>query len=190
MEKGVIFNISQEQKNICKNILCAGVAIQFLFTANTISECFDDLNIVNKSYVYTDNEYESYEYNNSFVLEQLQNISPDKEENLQQINDISLLEDNWNGYGAKKFSMKVIEFARRIIDNLFIQPEVFPTGRNSIQIEYDKSNGDYLELELFEDNTIKLFVLYANGENKTENISFDDINKVVDDFYGSRVFFS
>ena len=49
--------------------------------------------------------------------------------------------------------------------NLIHQPKIFPTGRQTIQLEYEKRNGDYLEFELFEEKVVVFNVL---SEKETE----------------------
>ncbi|KJE25644.1 hypothetical protein LG52_3208 [Geobacillus kaustophilus] len=44
-----------------------------------------------------------------------------------------------------------------MIHTVIKQPKLFPTARDSIQLEFEKENGDYLEFELFE-NKIDVFV--------------------------------
>lgn len=56
--------------------------------------------------------------------------------NYQTLNEIEQLEDNWNGNGASKFSKELLDTVRSIIENLFRQPEIYPSSRNSIQLEY------------------------------------------------------
>ena len=62
-----------------------------------------------------------------------------KSENLNKLEKISGLKENWNGNGASPFSKTVIKKVRALIKALLIQPEVFPTALNTIQFEYDNS---------------------------------------------------
>lgn len=86
-------------------------------------------------------------------------------ENLEKIESFRNLGDNWNGYGAVKFSDLVIDKAISALYFLEKQPDVFPTGRNSIQFEYEKPDGDYLEFEIFE-NSITAFSIISGEENE------------------------
>lgn len=69
---------------------------------------------------------------------------------IDKINSFREFKDNWNGYGAEPLSNIVIDRALDLAKQLNPTPEVFPTGRNSIQFEWE-SDILYLELEVFED---------------------------------------
>lgn len=73
---------------------------------------------------------------------------------ISQIYEFKLLKENWDNLGAQSINDKVISNALRIIKNLKQIPDIFPTGRNSIQFEYELPNGDYFELEIFENKTL------------------------------------
>ena len=62
----------------------------------------------------------------------------------QQISD---LQQDWNGYGAQPINQTVIKHAKVICYRLGIVPEIFPTARNSVhlQVEY---NDTYFEIEV------------------------------------------
>lgn len=86
------------------------------------------------------------------------------------------LQDNWNGNGAKSFDKQLLDMVREILGLLDKQPEVFPTGCDSIQMEYEKKDGSYLEIELslakqwnvFEVDSMEKeyeFTIPANTEN-------------------------
>jgi len=87
---------------------------------------------------------------------------------LLRLTDISRLSNNWNGYGAPALSEGVISRTRSLIIHI---PQTFfmsPTARNSIQIEYENAVGDYLELELFENQ----IVVYCEKGDKDYLVSF------------------
>lgn len=64
-----------------------------------------------------------------------------------------------------------------------------PVARDSIQFEYLKPDGDYLELELFEDGRLTKFIMGKNGKmdfgDDGEDIKndIDSINEVVNKFF-------
>ena len=101
----------------------------------------------------------------------------------QRIWEIELLEDDWNEDGAKAFSPQIIQRVRDIVSTLAKQPFIFPTARESIQMEYEKSNGDYLEFELFESGQLKKFYYGSDGKMLTEYITDNEMREAVDDFY-------
>lgn len=106
---------------------------------------------------------------------------------LRVLDEIADLKDDWNNNGASKFSEAIITAMRKIINNLEIQPMIFPTAKGSIQFEYENNTDDYLEFELFEDLSIKKFTLNHNGVSKTEMISVEKIDEVVKEFYGCNI---
>lgn len=104
--------------------------------------------------------------------------------NINIINTFSKFEKNWNDNGAEPFSDIIIKRALNIINSpsLKFQPDVFPTGRKSIQFEYEKSNGNYLEIEIFVDK-YSAYSEINNEEKEYESISFEDILGLVNEFY-------
>ena len=106
------------------------------------------------------------------------------EENLKKIHDISQLKDDWNGNGVSAFKDTLIEKIKYLVLHLDIQPEIFPTACDSIQFEYEKENGEYLEFELF-DNRLKVFTMDSDGNDYSYNIDTDinKINEVINKFY-------
>ncbi len=113
-------------------------------------------------------------------------IDDAKMKNLAKLDQIALLKDNWNGDGARAFQKTIITAARGIVTGLDIQPEVFPTGDNSVQFEYDGPDGSYLEIELREGKSADVFTIDRQGNERytTVEISAKAINELVDHFYG------
>lgn len=104
--------------------------------------------------------------------------------NLHQLEEISNLDYNWNGNGASPFSSRLISEATKLFNEMKKQPKIFPTARNSIQFEFEKENGNYLEFEIFERD---IEVYSEIGEEETEyNIRRDSrqMNRILFDFYG------
>lgn len=94
------------------------------------------------------------------------------------------LTEGWNGYDADPIPEVVITQAYEIIDDLWRQPEVFPTARKSIQFEYD-NHGRSLEIEIFEDH-IEYLLINEDGTETSKNLM--DINQIihiVDGFYAT-----
>jgi len=102
-------------------------------------------------------------------------------QNLETLNAIRQFEKNWNGYGAEPIPDHIIEKVRTILPDIEKQPDIFPTGRKSIQLEYEKPNNDYLEFEFFEDKII----MYRewNGVEEEREIDFGDVPENVLQFY-------
>lgn len=107
-------------------------------------------------------------------------------ENLDKLFAISTLEDNWNGNGAPSFPRKLIEKVHGIITDLAIQPELFPTALQTIQLEYDNSRKDHMEIEIGTDDMSEVFVVGNSGGESIERIESTAraINERVGAFYG------
>ena len=108
--------------------------------------------------------------------------------NMQKLNTIASLQDNWNYNNAKAFSKTLISKVRTIITFLDVQPEIFPTACNSLQLEYDKNNGAHMEIEIWENKDAEVFVVKDNGEEHlfTVKANVEQINQLVNKFYGFK----
>jgi len=125
-------------------------------------------------------------YNGNIILtwEGISIMTSKMAESLSRIDQIGALENNWNGNGAAAFSKEILAKTRELVSLLSEQPTILPTGRDSIQLEYEKQNGDYLEFELFEGGRLKMFSYTHDGIAETKDISFDLANEAVCVFYG------
>lgn len=102
--------------------------------------------------------------------------------NLERIEEIALLEQNWNDNEAEPFTVKLVNKVRDVVLSLDIQPDVFPTAAESIQIEYeDEVKGKYLEFEIYED-AIMMLKISAEGTEEKE-VEEKEINAIVRKFY-------
>lgn len=110
-----------------------------------------------------------------------------KLENINNLLSFKKFQANWNGYDAQPFAENVIQKSIEFINSpkLRFQPSVFPTARESIQFEYEKPNGNYLEIEIFEDK-YSAYLEIDKKEYEKDSISLDEIIKLVDEFY-SRI---
>jgi uncharacterized protein YsxB (DUF464 family) len=95
-----------------------------------------------------------------------------KEINLNKLDKFSNYKNNWNGYNAKKFKPSLIQKVSKIIlgDELFVQPSVFPTLRQSIQLEF-RIQHYFIEIEVFEDH----FEMIVENESTEQFTSYDKI---------------
>lgn len=124
-------------------------------------------------------------YNGSRIQSKIKEVNS----SLKRLKDIEKLEANWNGYGAKPFSAALIHKCERIIvSSLSVQPSIYPTGRNSIQFQYELKDRSYLEFEIFEDKTMCLQVperIYSKAKEETLTVSEEArIKEIVDNLYG------
>lgn len=100
-----------------------------------------------------------------------------------RLKKISELENNWNNNGAKPFSKQLINTCKEIVDALPESPFIAPTAADSIQMEYEKENGDYLELNVFE-NKIETFQIIDGKEEEyiKNEIRINEIRNMVAEF--------
>lgn len=110
-----------------------------------------------------------------------------KQKNLDRLNQIKELKDDWNGYGAQSIDNIVIKSVENIIENVHVQPEIYPTGRNSIQLEYELEDRSYLEFEVFKDKILCMRIPQRNY-NKPEYeviqpVDIKRINQIIYNFY-------
>lgn len=107
---------------------------------------------------------------------------------IKRLRDIENLGFDWNGYGAKPFSDILIDKCEEIVASLSVQPSIYPTGRNSIQFQYELVDRSYLEFEVFEDKTLCLQVSKRVYSKATESVITEaeenKIKEIVDIFYG------
>jgi PHD/YefM family antitoxin component YafN of YafNO toxin-antitoxin module len=109
-----------------------------------------------------------------------------KAKNLKKLEEISALNDNWNGNGAPKIPDIIIKKTRALLKALTIQPEIFPTALETIQLEFDNSLHDHMEIEIGTTDKAEVFVAPYDGKEYTETIraTAASINERVIAFYG------
>lgn len=103
------------------------------------------------------------------------------------LDEIAKLDDNWNNNGAGSFSAKLIEKCRGIVAQLEAEPFICPTACGSIQFEYEKENGEYLEFEIYEDRIEVFLDTPSNGKQEFDlkgSSATDKMKQLVVDFYG------
>ena len=110
-------------------------------------------------------------------------------DNMQLLRKIKELEYDWNGYGANPIPAVLIDKMKTLVWTLPIQPEIFPTARETIQFEFDLQNRSHIEFELFQDDSVHVFEKTPSGETRKENFLYDvqKIIEVVSRFYGTAV---
>lgn len=106
--------------------------------------------------------------------------------NLELLKSFLFFDTNWNDYGAGKFQESLINFCKKIVEALQNkQLEIYPTGRNSIQMEYEKDDGSYIEFEVF--NETKVDMLEVKNSEKIKEATLnrvEDIVSCVNQFFG------
>ena len=111
-------------------------------------------------------------------------LTEQQQESYARIDKIASLKDNWNYNGAKAFSADLIDRCRKIVQTLSSKPEIFPTAIGAIQFEFRKSDGSYLEFEVYE-TSINEYRINSNGQElEKNNISISEMKDEVDIFNG------
>lgn len=107
--------------------------------------------------------------------------------NMDKIRHMKNFEKNWDGDDASAFSSEDISLFEKVIEGLTIQPDISPTGRKSLLLEYENGN-DYLAYELSNCKVSQVKII--NGDyNSAECLEFscEDctkiINEKVEEFY-------
>ena len=108
------------------------------------------------------------------------NIHIDKSLNL--LSEIASLPNNWNLNGAPAFSEQLISLCRDIVHRLSHQPDIFPTANDSVQMEWENSNEDYLEIEIFENGTIEAAMRKNDGSWIENKLDVSTIGEYVERF--------
>lgn len=108
--------------------------------------------------------------------------------NLNKIEKMAAFDDDWNGTGGSIFSKKAIKLFKMIIEMLEKQPEIAPTGRNSLLMQYELDDKSLLVFEVSEEKTEKVYIpkgdyFMAQMELFTENTGYR-IKECVEKFYG------
>jgi len=107
-----------------------------------------------------------------------------KIENLSKIIKFGSLVSGWAGPDSTGISIDVINKAADFLNNsaLLHQPDVFPIGRNMIQFEYEKLNGDYLEIEIHNDK-YEVFQRVNGNEAERTYLETSAAIRIINDFY-------
>ena len=114
-------------------------------------------------------------------------ISKEMLMNLAKLKEISELDDNWDGNGAKSFSRDFINYIKEVVMHLDIQPNIFPLYNGNIQFE--AHNGDCsIEIEINENNMVVADIIDENDNEfrKEFENSYKDLNNIIRDFYGHK----
>lgn len=153
-----------------------------------IDESFFDKHGINENVVgYNNEKYNERENIYSMAYNNINSLTKCYVTANNALDDILHLEYNWNDNGAQVFSVKLVERCRRIVNQLVAEPFVCPTACGSIQFEYEKDNGDYLEFEIYEDRIEVYAESLVNGEEETTLYGItanDKMKQMVVDFYG------
>lgn len=113
-----------------------------------------------------------------------------KFENLEKLEHMSHFQADWNGTGGLAFSRAAIGFFREVINNLRNQPQIAPTGRNSLLLQYELGDRSLLAFEVREDCVEMVCVPKGNYSLATSKVFTDNYVQQIDTqvayFYGLK----
>ena len=113
-----------------------------------------------------------------------------KFENLKKLDYMSAFHENWNGVGGQAFSSTSIRIFRDIIENVCKQPNIAPTGRNSLLLQYELDEHSMLAFEVREKRVEMVYAKRGDYSSATSKVFTDDfiqnINSQVARFYGLK----
>ncbi len=161
--------------NLIKYSMIAGIGI---FTSNTSvsGRNLAPVEVASHSIVSNTKYTSSTRFNNSqrFSLEQLKH-------NKRKLNAIKDLKTGWNGYDGDIIDPSIILKTEEIISKLDYQPQIFPTGRGSIQLEKHIDEKNFVEIEISTDEVFAFRV--KNGEEIEKEISDSEINDFISELF-------
>lgn len=83
---------------------------------------------------------------------------------IHKINDIHRLDDNWNGFGADKFSYNIIHKSLDLVNYIPECACVYPVADDSIQFEWNIANV-YYEIQVY-DNKYITYIQWHNSDTE------------------------
>lgn len=101
--------------------------------------------------------------------------------NKRKLESIRKLRSNWNNYDGEAFEESLISNIEKILSDLDYQPQIFPTGRGTIQIEKYIDEENLIEIEI--SNTEIFAFQVKNGEETEREIDVDEINSLISGLY-------
>lgn len=111
-----------------------------------------------------------------------------REKNLESIEHMASFERNWNGAGALAFTDDALDLFKKVVRSLSRQPEIAPTGRNSLYLQYAKDDGSILAFEVSLEGFEMVQITKGDFEHANPlHLSvddFSDLNERVESFYG------
>lgn len=113
-----------------------------------------------------------------------------QEINFDKIAKMSNFESGWNGNHGLPFTATAINSFKQVIQKLTVQPQIAPTGRNSLLLQYEKKDGTLLTFELKEHSAEMVYVPFGDYKNAItkviENNVTNTIVECVGKLYGSK----
>lgn len=110
-----------------------------------------------------------------YSLEKLQH-------NKRKLRYFRTLKENWNGYDGQVIEEKTIQKIDELITHLEYQPQIFPTGRGTLQLEGYIDDENYYEIEVLNDSA-NVYIVKNNEEIESESIDFEKTIQLINEFY-------
>lgn len=108
---------------------------------------------------------------------------PTLQSNQVRLDSFENLEFGWYGPGTKPIDPRIITRCRDLIEELWIQPHIYAVPNNSIQLEYQKPNGDYLEFEISIDCASMFMVIGDKEFEQAIELDYALIDSFIERFY-------
>lgn len=177
--------------NVTKSIFCKNKYIYINNLAKEMIERCENKNIQKQeSFIYPRITKTNIGYNegkrkiNLKEFELIKPLSMNLSKARSTLDEIATLKENWNNNGASEFSENLIKKCYNILEQLPMEPFICPTACGSVQFEYEKKNGEYLEFEIYEDK-IESYLIMSDGKEQEKNLyKTSEIKQMVVDFYG------
>lgn len=102
----------------------------------------------------------------------------------RQLDDISRLEENWNGHGAQPFNDNLVALMKAILFQVKVYPEIFPLSSGEIQLEYYRDDNAYLQVKVSLNNQWNCFMAEgADYQSSAISADVETLNSLVNAFY-------
>lgn len=115
----------------------------------------------------------------SKVMDSLISSIAKRVDNVLKLRSFEFLEENWNGYGGLSIDKQLIQKCIQLLHSgqlLRLQPDIFPTGRGSVQFEYEEHDGRYLEIEFFSNGNNGIYGKFPGEPDvEVENVEWETI---------------
>lgn len=102
---------------------------------------------------------------------------PDLKTNLGYLNSFASVDTDWSGNPMKSVSASVLNLAEYILHHLPVQPVLNLTGRSTVQMEYHKPDGQYFEIEVFDEEILVMKI--GKGEAVDPNCWQADFSSAI-----------
>ena len=144
---------------------------------------YSETNFINNKNINIDESLTDYiNYNSSLSTKDNNSLDLNLRINLQIIDKLSSLKENWDGYNAKSFDLIEIKRFKEIVTNLKYQPLLAPSGRKSLCLIYESNKNNDKKTLIFEINKDDINCAFVDFNNYTNNFNItfkeDEVNEI------------